>query len=81
MSLTVNNEKEAAPVGETYKTKERLALTDPDETGEPQRAVPEGDPDARWFYAIKDAEIPLEDAVKYGLVSAKKPDQKGDKSK
>jgi hypothetical protein len=80
MSLTVKTDKEAAEVAETYKTKERLALTEPDENDN-QRAVPEDDPDARWFYAIKGAEIPLEDAVKYGLVSAKKPDQKGDKSK
>jgi hypothetical protein len=43
---TDDNTKEAGDV-ETYTVKERLALTDHDENGN-QRAVPEGDLEARW---------------------------------
>lgn len=42
---------------------ERLCKT------EDGRLVPEGDPDARWFYCIKGARIPVGDAVAGGLVT------------
>lgn len=52
---------------ETYDPKERLALT------EDGRVVPEGHADARWLYAIPGRPIPMADAIKHGLVSAKAP--------
>jgi len=70
----IDQAKEA--VVEKYLVEERLALTEPDEDGN-QRAVPESNPEARWLYAIPGAEIPLEEAERYGLVKqAKKAEDK-----
>jgi len=65
--LDINYEKGDEPM-DMYEIKERLALTAPDENGE-QRLVPEGDAEARWLYAIPGALIPLEEAIKYGLLA------------
>ncbi len=46
----------------TFEVDKRLYLTGDD------RVVPDGDPDARWLYAVPGKRIPLEDAEKYGLV-------------
>lgn len=58
-------QKEDGEPMEQYEVKERLALTEDD------RLVPEGDPDARWLFAIPGRPIPMADAIKYGLVKEK----------
>ena len=45
----------------------RLYLTEDD------RVVSEGDPDARWLYAIPGRSIPDDEAEKYGLVDGSVP--------
>lgn len=50
---------------DTYTVTERLALTADD------RLVPEEDADARWLYAIPGQEIPVDEALRYGLIDAK----------
>ncbi len=52
----------------TFEVTERLYLTGDDEL------VPEGDPDARWLYAVPGKRIPLEEAEKYGLVNGEQSD-------
>ncbi len=49
-----------------YIAEEHLYLTEDD------RVVSEDDPDARWLYAGPGAEIPQEEAERYGLLKAKK---------
>lgn len=48
-----------------YIVTERLALTE-----DGQRLVPEEHLDARWLYAIPGQEIPLDEAIQYGLGKA-----------
>ena len=48
----------------TFEVTNRLYLTENDEV------VPEGDPDARWLYAVPGKRIPLEEAEKYGLTDS-----------
>lgn len=54
--------KREEPSMEWFEVTERLYLT------EDGRAVPEGDPDQRWLYAIPGSRVPLSEAKKYGLV-------------
>jgi len=49
-----------------YIVKEHLHLS------EDGRVVKEDDPDARWLYAGPGAEIPDEEAERYGLVKARR---------
>ena len=45
-----------------YIATARLALTEDD------RIVPEEHPEARWLYAIPGTQIPMAEALRYGLV-------------
>lgn len=47
-----------------YTVQERLCLTEDD------KLVPEGDPEARWLFAIPGDEIPVDQAERYGLLKS-----------
>lgn len=47
-----------------YTVKERLCLTEDD------KLVPEGEPEARWLFAIPGDEIPVDQAERYGLLKS-----------
>lgn len=51
----------------TFEVTERLYLTEDD------KVVSEGDPDARWLYAVPGKRIPMSEAKKAGLVKSRKP--------
>ena len=56
----------------TFEVTERLYLTEDD------RVVADGDPDARWLYAVPGKRITLEEAEKYGLADGGPADSESD---
>lgn len=67
MALEYHYLKDAGD-GEWYTVTERLARTEDDQL------VPEGDPRARWLYAIPGEQIRRADAERYGLITEAQPE-------